>query len=153
MSDSPRLEGETSPAAPQPPWYIDGIRFECTACGKCCLNHGDGFNYVFSTRSERKALAKHLGVSLKQFEQTYCEKVSGQWSFGSRGDACIFLEGGRCSVYELRPKQCRTFPFWPELMESRDSWDRDVASFCPGADTGPLHDFKDIRTGLAEQAD
>jgi uncharacterized protein len=153
VSDLHHLQSEPSQGNPQPPWYIDGIRFECTACGKCCLNHGDGYNYVFSTRSERRALAKHLEVSLKQFEQTYCEKVSGQWSFRSREDACIFLEGGRCSVYELRPKQCRTFPFWPELMESRDSWDRDVASFCPGADTGPLHDFKDIRARLAEQTD
>lgn len=137
----------------QPPWYIDGVRFECTACGKCCVNHGEGFDYVFSTRSERKALAEHFGMPLKQFERAYCVKVAGQWSFGSKGDACIFLEGGRCSVYELRPKQCRTFPFWPELMESRDTWDRDVASFCPGADTGRLHEFKDIRARLAEQGE
>jgi Fe-S-cluster containining protein len=140
-------EGEVPEGAP---WYLHGVRFECTACGKCCHNHGDGFQYVFSTRDERKQMAQHLGLSLRRFEAEYCEKVAGRWSFISKGQACVFLEDGKCSVYTLRPKQCRTFPFWPELMESRDSWDEDVASFCPGVDQGPLHELSDIRTRLAE---
>ncbi len=138
----------------QPPWYVEGLRFECTACGKCCVNHGEGFEYVFSTRAERKAIAERLEISLREFETRYCEKVAGQWSFSSKDNGCIFLESGRCSIYELRPKQCRTFPFWPELLESKDTWEKDVASFCPGADQeagkGHLHDFNEIRKRLAE---
>lgn len=132
------------------PWYIDGLRFACTACGKCCKNHGDGFEYVFSTRAERRAIASHLQLSLKAFESSYCTKVAGSISFASKGDACIFLEGGRCSIYALRPKQCRTFPFWPELVESRLAWERDVASFCPGVGQGTLHDVAAIRAALAQ---
>jgi Fe-S-cluster containining protein len=132
------------------PWYVEGLRFACTACGKCCHNHGDGFAYVFSTRAERKALAQHFGLSLRAFEARYCTREAGRISFASRGDACIFLEDGRCSVYGLRPKQCRTFPFWPELLTDRETWERDVASFCPGAGQGELHDVNAIRAVMRQ---
>ncbi len=126
------------------PWYAPGLRFECTACGKCCVNHGE-FSYVYSSREEREALARHLGLSLADFEARYCEAVPGGVSFRSAGDACIFLKGRRCSVYELRPSQCRSFPFWPELLADEDTWRRDVASFCPGVGQGKLHGVEEIR--------
>lgn len=126
------------------PWYAPGLKFECTACGKCCVNHGE-FSYVYSTREEREALAAHFGLSREAFEARYCEAVPGGVSFKSAGDACIFLAGRRCSVYELRPAQCRTFPFWPELLVDEDTWRRDVASFCPGVGQGKLHGVEEIR--------
>lgn len=144
----PRAEGAPS----REPWWKDGLRFACTACGRCCSNHGE-FAYVFSTRAERKAIAERLGLSLRAFEARYTERVEGDGSrtFLSRDDACIFLDpAGRCSIYELRPKQCRTFPFWPELLATEDTWARDVASFCPGAGSGTLHDAETIRARLAE---
>ena len=134
------------------PWWKDGLRFECTACGRCCSNHGE-FAYVFSTRAERKAIAERLGLSLRAFEERYTERVDGDGgrTFTSRDDACVFLdERGQCSIYEQRPKQCRTFPFWPELLADEDSWQRDVASFCPGAGQGTLHDADTIRERLSE---
>lgn len=158
-SSAPRAEsegGDRLPPGPLPgepgvPWYVEGVRFQCTACGDCCKNHGEGFQYVFSTRAERRAIAQRLGMTLRNFEAEFTERVMGALSFVSKGDACVFLnEQGRCSVYEVRPKQCRTFPFWPELMDSRGAWDRDVASFCPGADKGQLYDVNEIRKRLAE---
>lgn len=142
--DALRERGESAP------WYADGLRFECTACGKCCHNHGDGYEYVFSTRAERKALAAHFGLSLRRFEAEYCERVAGRLSFRGKDGACIFLEDGKCSVYALRPRQCSTFPFWPELLESRSAWERDVASFCPGVGEGPVHDLAEIRRRAAQ---
>jgi Fe-S-cluster containining protein len=38
-------------------------------------------------------------------------------------DACAFLDGARCTVYEARPTQCRTFPFWKENLRRRGSWE------------------------------
>lgn len=47
---------------------------------------------------------------------------------------CIFLENGKlCSVYDLRPVQCRTFPYWPEVMESRETWNAEKLE-CEGID-------------------
>lgn len=134
----------------EPPWYAEGLRFACTACGRCCENHGDGYEYVFSTREERAAIAAHLGLSRKAFEQRFTERVGASRSFVSRGDACVFLEDGRCSIYALRPSQCRTFPFWPDLLADRDTWESDVASFCPGVGQGDLFDLNAIRARLAE---
>ena len=40
---------------------------------------------------------------------------------------CVFLEGDRCRVHELRPKVCRDFPFFHVLgLGVAQS-----ASFCP----------------------
>jgi uncharacterized protein len=87
-------------------------------------------------------------VTERAFEAQYCERIEGHLSFKSRDRACIFLVGGRCSVYALRPAQCRTFPFWPELLADERAWERDVASFCPGVGQGPVRDANAIRAAL-----
>jgi len=33
------------------------------------------------------------------------------WCIRRRKGACIFLDGGRCTIYEHRPWICRTYPF------------------------------------------
>jgi len=35
---------------------------------------------------------------------------------------CVFLEGKSCSVYEARPTQCRTYPFWPQHISGSNEW-------------------------------
>jgi hypothetical protein len=40
-----------------------------------------------------------------------------------------------CSIYQVRPLQCRTWPFWDGNLASKDAWD--IASKkCPGMDRG-----------------
>lgn len=43
------------------------------------------------------------------------------------GEACVFLaeDGKLCTIYEARPVQCRTYPFWPKVMNYRESWDKE----------------------------
>lgn len=53
-----------------------------------------------------------------------------------RGDDldCIFLENGKqCGIYDVRPVQCRTYPFWPNVVESPASWKEEQQS-CEGID-------------------
>ena len=50
---------------------------------------------------------------------------------------CMFWENGGCSVYEARPLQCRSFPFWSALVSSEE-WDLH-AQQCPGIGKGSLH--------------
>ena len=50
---------------------------------------------------------------------------------------CHFLLDGGCSIHEVKPTQCRIFPFWPELVDSRRAW-RKTAAYCPGIGKGPL---------------
>ena len=51
---------------------------------------------------------------------------------------CIFWDSARgCKVYAHRPDQCRSFPFWPEVLESREAWEAQAVR-CPGMNTGEL---------------
>ena len=44
----------------------------------------------------------------------------------------------QCSVYEVRPLQCRTWPFWPENLWSKKTWDH-AAKRCHGMNAGHRH--------------
>ncbi len=42
-----------------------------------------------------------------------------------------------CSVYSARPAQCRSYPFWPSLLHSPESWQQE-AGYCEGIGRGPV---------------
>lgn len=46
---------------------------------------------------------------------------------------CIFLEDKLCSIYKVRPTQCATYPWWPDLMNPV-SWQVEAAEVCEGLD-------------------
>jgi Fe-S-cluster containining protein len=48
---------------------------------------------------------------------------------GSRD--CIFLTNNACGVYEARPTQCRTYPWWLSNIRDRQSWD-EAGKVCEG---------------------
>jgi Fe-S-cluster containining protein len=129
--------------------YENGIRFACQCSGKCCRNR-DGYERVYVSLEERRRLAKRLHMSLSAFTRRYCLPAEGEWSLGSKEDACVFLTGGACSVYEDRPLQCRTWPFWPENMNQR-TW-AEVTAFCPGVGKGPVIPAGTVERILEEQA-
>ena len=51
-----------------------------------------------------------------------------------------------CSLYEARPMQCRTWPFWPELLDSQISWKeaKSGKDGCPGLDNGKSFSVDEI---------
>ena len=53
-----------------------------------------------------------------------------------------------CTIYEARPIPCRTFPFWPEHLDSPAAW-RELAGDCPGVGSGPRHGESEILHQLA----
>ena len=63
------------------------------------------------------------------------------------GFDCIFWENG-CIVYENRPIQCRSFPFWESSLRSAESW---KALSCPGIGSGTLHTREQIDNCLDQQ--
>ncbi|MBI3666280.1 MAG: YkgJ family cysteine cluster protein [Acidobacteria bacterium] len=62
----------------------------------------------------------------------------------ARADSCHFLEQDGCRIHEVKPLQCRTFPFWPEHLTSRGSWHA-LRRFCPGIGVGPLVQIETVR--------
>lgn len=105
------------------PWYKDGLKFECTGCGKCCTGAP---GYVWVTEEEILAMAEDVALAPEEFVRRYVRLVGERLSLreterGGEYD-CIFLHGNKCQVYDSRPSQCRTFPWWARNLESQDAW-------------------------------
>lgn len=129
-------------------FYKQGLRFECQGSGKCCTSRGE-FGFVFLTKEDRQRFADHLKISVSEFQKQYCGQTQGIWHLKeekSRLD-CMFLKDKRCSVYEARPNQCRTWPFWPEVMNAK-AWKTEVESYCPGVGKGRLWTQTEIEKAM-----
>jgi Fe-S-cluster containining protein len=113
-----------------------GLDFECTQCGACCTGAP---GYVWMTEPEIERLAAHLGLDRDAFGARYLRLVWGKLSLVEKRDGsgdCAFFERGKgCTVYAARPTQCRTYPFWPEVIATRDAWRAEFAK-CPGVRAG-----------------
>jgi Fe-S-cluster containining protein len=53
-----------------------------------------------------------------------------------------------CTIYEARPYQCRSFPFWKRHLVSSREWEK-VGDRCPGINRGKLHTASEIE-GFAQ---
>lgn len=133
-----------------PKFYANGLRFECTGCGDCCRARHGKPSWVYVTLTERRALARHLKISTSTFTQRYCEKSNGFFHLRHPTADCLFLQGGRCTVYAARPGQCRTYPFWRENMSAVE-WSG-VKAECPGVGHGKLWTRAEIEIRLADEA-
>ncbi len=113
-------------------WYADGLRFKCTECGGCCTG---GPGYVWLEEEDIKALASKLKISREAFLRRYTRQIGKRISLleDPLNYDCVFLKENRCSVYDGRPTQCRTFPFWPSLLKSKRDWEN-ARSYCEGID-------------------
>lgn len=131
-------------------WYREGLQFSCTQCGNCC---GGAPGYVWVTRDERRAIAEFLGNPDGKLGPEHERRIGLRFSLTEydNGD-CVFLkttdEGKRiCSIYPVRPHQCRTWPFWNHNLRSEKAWES-AARSCPGMNRGPHHGFvaiEDVR--------
>jgi len=123
-------------ASDKKPWYHEGLRFKCTGCGACCT--GDP-GYVWVNKAEIEAIAAAVGVEVPEFERRFVRKVGVRKSLVelTSGD-CVFYDRvtRRCKVYAVRPRQCRTWPFWTSNLRTPEDWE-DVCRVCPGAGRGP----------------
>lgn len=106
-------------------WIKDeGLPFKCTGCGACCTG-SPGFVWLLEEDIIR--ILDHLKISREKFLTTYCRYVDGKYSLieDEKNFDCIFLKDNKCSLYQARPKQCRTYPFWKEIIKDKDSWDKE----------------------------
>ena len=134
----------TSHVMPDAPWYKDGLRFECTQCGRCCTGEP---GYVWVTRKEINALSRKMGLSPTLFEQIFVYTVRGNKKSlkeHPNGDCVLLGEKTRgCNAYEDRPIQCKTWPFWDQNIISPRAWEM-TAQSCPGCNRGRLYTLEEI---------
>lgn len=118
-------------------FFDQGLRFGCTQCGGCCTGAS---GTVFMNAQESERIARHLGLELATFLERYAYPVKDGHSLREVGDnfACIFFRDERCAIYDARPTQCRTFPFWAENVRSEAAWKKTCRD-CPGIGRGRLY--------------
>jgi len=129
-------------------FWDGGMRFECQGTGRCCLSRGS-YGYVYLTIEDRRRMAQHLGLTTLSFTRRYCSKTNDHFHLKSIQGPCEFLTEKSCNIYEARPAQCRTWPFWPENMNAR-VWNTEVKTFCPGVGKGRLYSREEIEALLQQ---
>lgn len=133
------------------PWYADGLEFTCAQCGNCCTG---GPGYVWISDVELQRLAEFLKISVEETKKKHCRKIGRRYSLKEHRNPaglydCTFLKeipgeskNGEpaypkrvCTIYSVRPLQCRTWPFWEGNMQSPAAWKK-AARNCHGIDQG-----------------
>ena len=118
------------------------FKFKCTECGDCCRRPGI---VEFDSQDFKETLA-FLSLTRREFiAKYYCTEEEGDlvtlWV--EEGRPCEFLHENRCSIFQVRPKQCRTYPFWEALL-SEANWKAEAAD-CPGIGDGPEYTEAEIQ--------
>jgi uncharacterized protein len=87
---------------------VDGIKFKCTKCGKCCKWEGK----VSLLPSDINKLANVLSLKDNEFLNRYTKKYGNHIILRDKPGTseCVFLKNNKCSVWDHQPKQCSDFP-------------------------------------------
>lgn len=116
----------------RPYFFDDGLCFQCTRCGACCT--GDP-GTIYVGPDEIASIARLLGLSTERFVSAYLYPYKDSYSIREdAGGRCLFFDDG-CTIYDHRPLQCRTFPFWFSYLRSESRW-RELQHQCPGIGRG-----------------
>jgi Fe-S-cluster containining protein len=118
------------------PWYKDGLSFRCTRCGACCTGAP---GYVWVNAEEIAAIARHRGESVQETTELCTRVVPQGRSLHEKANGdCIFYDREQgCTIYPVRPRQCRTWPFWESNVATSEAWQR-TCKVCPGSGQGDL---------------
>ncbi|WP_457749549.1 YkgJ family cysteine cluster protein [Sulfurimonas sp.] len=109
--------------------------FDASACatcqGKCCTGES---GYIYVTKIEIFAIAEVLEMDVNEFALKYLFKKGYKYSIKENkiedSYECVFYdrESNGCKIYNARPNQCKTFPFW-EYYKTRVD---ELKLECPG---------------------
>jgi len=125
------------------PWYTDGLYFKCKLCGNCCSGVP---GHVWITDEEIESIAVHLEIEETDFRKRYIINVDGKGSrlVERQNNDCVFFNSNHgCVIYDHRPHQCKTWPFWKGIVETHKTW-TDSAITCPGIGQGNRFSAEDI---------
>lgn len=106
--------------------------YACKNCGgKCCTGES---GYIWIKPEEIVKLASYFGITFDEFVRGFTIKFGVKFSLKERvyedGFCCIFFDTNskKCQIYDLRPLQCKTFPFWDYYKDKVE----ELKSQCPG---------------------
>ncbi|MGH9676600.1 MAG: YkgJ family cysteine cluster protein [Candidatus Acidiferrum sp.] len=127
-------------------WYENGLRFRCTRCGHCCTGEP---GFVWVSEAELAAIAGFRGEELDETRERWSRMTARGRTLREKlnGDCVFFEQEAGCTIYPVRPAQCRTWPFWESNVTTPESWERTQA-VCPGSGQGELIPVEEITKRL-----
>ena len=109
--------------------------FDTSACetceGKCCTGES---GYIYVSKNEIEKISQLLNLSVNDFGVKYLFKKGYKYSIKEikieDSYECVFYDRATnsCKIYESRPNQCATFPFW-DYYKTRVE---ELKEECPG---------------------
>jgi hypothetical protein len=110
--------------------------FDKSACQTCKALCCKGEGYVFLSKADIERISNFLKIDKGQFLKLYTKKVLYDKKISLinlriAGELrCVFLDNkNRCEIYDVRPSQCKNFPFWDNLKNKNEM---QLAKLCPG---------------------
>lgn len=124
---------------------MNGLSFSCKRCSHCC-RHEPG--YVYLSAQDLSALCQRFSLSEQEFIRRYCRWIpyydGGEvLCLQEKANFDCVLWDGMCIAYNSRPMQCSTYPFWPFVVETEQTWNAEARE-CPGINQGSVVDKKII---------
>ena len=81
-------------------------KIDCTECANCCREM-----QPVLIPADVKRLARHLKMTVKGFTTRYLKQApEGEAGHIFKSRPCPFLADNHCTVYEDRPRDCRSYP-------------------------------------------
>lgn len=99
---------------------------DCLDCAGCCKGLPPIVNHTDAQR-----IAKHLGLSVAVFERDYLTIDEDKDTVLQQTPCPFLLENNYCSIYEFRPKACRSYPHTDEQFSKNIPYHIKNARHCP----------------------
>jgi len=80
-------------------------QIDCTQCGNCCKVITPNLS-----ATDIKRLACLFGSTTAEFQSRFLMKNEREEGYVFKGQPCPFLTNNCCTVYENRPRDCRSYP-------------------------------------------
>lgn len=122
------------------------VKFQCqNGCSNCCKSGG----VVAVSEEEARHVAQYLKLSIAEFLKKFTRSEGKKiYLIEQEIPDCIFLKNEKCTIYEVRPLQCRTFPFWTQNVKSEKRWNI-IMEECPGIGEGKEYERSEIEKVFA----
>lgn len=128
------------------PWYHAGLHFQCTRSGHCCTGEP---GFVWVNDEELEAIARYRNEPVEQTRALFTRLAGRRRTLREKNNGdCVFYDKEKgCTVYSVRPRQCRTWPFWESNLRTPEAWAK-TCEVCPGAGRGELVPAEEITRRL-----
>ncbi len=122
-------------------FFSKGIRFECQRCGMCCTGEP---GTVYVGKEEVEDIARFFNMDIEEFKNKFLYPFRDSYSIKELKDgSCVFYRQNMCTIYPVRPMQCKTYPFWLKNLRNEKRW-KEIQKECPGIGKGKLFSEQEI---------